>query len=144
MAINSIWKLFEKRQKSHGYFFFTSFHHSQLGNYIIWGSKISLTTSVCFPDRGTCVHRGDQCRGACSGSHVAGDGEDHHQAHVWFPEELHVRWRLWMCSGGIRVGPPGPKSWAGMSVRRPSRRFSTHTFPFTGSGSLDNAYSALS
>lgn len=82
---------------------------------------------LCFPGRGTCVHRGDKCRGACSGSHVAGDGEDHHQAHVWLPEELHFRWRLWMCAGGIRVGPPGPQSWAGTSVGRPSRRLSTHT-----------------
>lgn len=98
-----------------------------------------------FPCRGTCVHWGVLCIGACSGSHVAGDGEDHHQAHVRLPEKLHFWWRLWVCTGGVRVGPPRPQSWAGTSAERASRRFSTRSrFTFhRQSASLANSHSAL-
>lgn len=66
-----------------------------------------------FLDRETCDLSISLCRGACCDSHVSGDGEDHHQADVRLPEELHLwRW-LWMCSGGIRLGSPRPQSGAG-------------------------------
>lgn len=115
---------------------FNPFQTCQLWNYIIEALEISLTSSLCFPDRGACVHQGEPCRGACSGSHVAGDGEDHHQAHVWLPEELYFWWWLWMCAGGVCVGPPRPQSWAGTSVKQPSHRFSTRMHVFLSQGAV--------
>lgn len=74
------------------------------------------SNTLSLLDRNTCVHWSVLCRGACCDSHVSGDGEDHHQADVRFPEELHLWWWLWMRTGGIRLGSPRPQSWAGTLI----------------------------
>ena len=79
-----------------------------------------LSISCFCLNRNTCVHWTGLCRGACCDNHVSGDGKDHHQADVRLPEELHLWRRLWLCTGGIRLGPPRPQSWAGTQVRHPS------------------------
>lgn len=42
-----------------------------------------------------------------------GDGAQNEQARLRVPEELHVRRRLWLCPGGVRLGAPGPAAGAG-------------------------------
>lgn len=67
--------------------------------------------------RKICVHC--KCRRedrSCSDSHARRDGEDGHKADVRLPEELDVRRWLWVCAGGVRLGPTRTQTRTGIGL----------------------------